>query len=477
MSHFLVVLAVAIVILIVMIVKFKVHPVLAIFTAGIGAGIAYGYGFVKTASVFTGGFGSTLGGIGATIIFGSIIAVSIQDSGAVKSMVNFFIKLFKGKALELSTGLASFIMSIPIFGDVTQVLMAPLAAIIAKRKKTSMSTMATWTTFAASLTHSMIPPTPGILAVTLLLGANVGFMIFWSIIVSLIAYFGTYILLRKWVNKEWIDPRPDYSAGIEPAKSDDYRELLMEEPGLPSVGISILPILLPVLFIAGSSFINLKDGAGVPYVADGNFLKVFLTAVGERNIAMFIGAALCICFGFSMKDNVIRHFKINSGEDNNNIGDIILNKWVIRALTIALLPLLITAMGGGFSAIIRAYPNISQLGDIVAQYQFPTILVPWIIAAVMMIAVGSRTTAGMTAAAIVAPMADGLGFSPLQLALIIGSGTLVGTHVSDSGFWVGTQLYNLNVKQGLKYLTFIQAVAGIISLIAIFIFIQIGFVK
>lgn len=469
MAHFAVVLAVAIVILILLIVKFKVHPVLAIFTVALLAGIAYGYGFLKAISTFTAGFGSTLGGIGATIIFGSIIAVSIQDTGGVKSMVNFFIKLFKGKRLELSTGLSSFIMSIPVFGDVTQVLMAPLAAIIAKRKKMSMSTMATWTTSAASLTHSMIPPTPGILAVTLMLGADVGFMIFWSIIISAIAYFGAYFLLGRWVSKEWIDPRPDYVMGVEPAQTDDYRALLVEEKGLPSVFTAALPILLPVVLIAGASFAGL-------WLPKENSFRIFMAAVGERNIAMFIGALICIAIGFSMKDNIIKNYKINTGEDNKDISDIILNKWVIRALTIALLPLLITAMGGGFSSIIRAYPDISKLGELVVQYNFPTILVPWIIAAVMMIAVGSRTTAGMTSAAIVLPMAGALGLTPLQLALIIGSGTLVGTHVSDSGFWVGTQLYNLNVKHGIKYLTFIQAVMGVISLIAISIFMAIGIV-
>jgi GntP family gluconate:H+ symporter len=360
-------------------------------------------------------------------------------------------------------------MSIPVFGDVTQVLMAPLAAIIAKRKKMSMSTMATWTTSAASLTHSMIPPTPGILAVTIMLGADVGFMIFWSIIISAIAYFGAYFLLGRWVSKEWIDPRPDYVMGVEPAQTDDYRALLVEEKGLPSVFTAALPILLPVVLIAGASFAGL-------WLPKENSFRIFMAAVGERNIAMFIGALICIVIGFSMKDNIIKNYKINTGEDNKDISDIILNKWVIRALTIALLPLLITAMGGGFSSIIRAYPDISKLGELVVQYNFPTILVPWIIAAVMMIAVGSRTTAGMTSAAIVLPMAGALGLTPLQLALIIGSGTLVGTHVSDSGFWVGTQLYNLNVKHGIKYLTFIQAVMGVISLIAISIFMAIGIV-
>jgi GntP family gluconate:H+ symporter len=285
-----------------------------------------------------------------------------------------------------------------------------------------------------------------------------------------------WLLMKKWVAKEQIPPREDFSKGVEPVAGDDYTQLLIKEPGIPPVIVAALPILLPVILIAGASFAGMNIAKDTPVLPADNPLRVFLSSVGERNIAMFIGAAVCVITGFFMKDNIIKYFKINTGETCNNISEILFNKWVGRALTIALLPLLITAMGGGFSAIIRSYPGIDALGKAISEYNFPSLLVPWIIAAIMMIAVGSRTTAGMTAAAIVLPMAGALGLSPLALALLIGSGSLVGSHVSDSGFWVGTQLYNLNTKQGFKYITLIQTVAGGISLIFVSILIIIGIV-
>jgi GntP family gluconate:H+ symporter len=323
----------------------------------------------------------------------------------------------------------------------------------------------------------MIPPTPGILAVTIALGADVGMMIFWSTLISLATYLAVWLIMKKWVAKEYIAPREDFTVGVEPVNNDDYNSLLIKEPGIPPVIVAALPILLPVILIAGASFAGMNIAKDTPVLPADNMLRVFLASAGERNVAMFIGAIVCVITGFFMKDNIIKYFKINTGTECKNIGEILLNKWVGRALGIALLPLLITAMGGGFSAIIRAYPGIDALGKAIVQYNFPSLLVPWVIGAIMMIAVGSRTTAGMTAAAITLPMAEALSLSPLSLALLIGSGTLVGSHVSDSGFWVGTQLYNLNTKQGFKYITLIQSVAGVISLVLITVLISIGLVN
>jgi GntP family gluconate:H+ symporter len=460
MFQFFIVLITAIVLLVLLIVKLKVHPVLTLFFVGILTGLGFGYGFIETSTTLISGFGSTLGSIGCTIIFGSIIAMCIQDSGAIKSMVNFFIKLSRGKHLELSTSLAAFIMSIPIFGDITQVLTAPIAAFISRRKNISMSAMGTWTVIGGCLTHCLVPPTPGILAVAVLMGADVGMVIVWGLIVAIFTFFIAWGILHKWFEKEWVEPRPDYTVGVEPIESSDYHDLLIKEEGLPNVFIASLPILVPVVLIAGASFANM-------YLPKGNMIRTALGSLGERNIAMFIGVIISLLFGLSLKSSVITYFKINTGEANTDIGDIMFNKWVDRALKIALLPLMITAMGGAFSAIIKAYPNITQLGNLIAQYHLPSLLMPWIIAAIMMIAVGSQTTASMTAAAIVLPMASGLGLSPLLATLLIGSGVLVGSHVNNSGFWVATQMFNFTTKQGFKYVTFAWSVLGVISFILI----------
>lgn len=462
MVHFLVVLVLAIALLVAMVIKFKVHPALALFACGMVGGIAFGYGVSKTSAVFTGGFGTTLGGIGCTIIFGSIIASGIQDTGSVKSMVNFFIKLFRGKCLELSTALAAFVMSIPVFGDITQVLVAPIAAFIAKRKNLSMSQMSTWIGVGASLTHSIVPPTPGILAVTIMLGADLGMTIFYGTLISFISLLVVWLLFRSWVGSEWIEPRPDYVEGVVASNSPDYRDLLIKEEGLPGVVSAAFPILLPVVLIAVNSFTGI-------YLPEGNAVRDFFAMVGDRNVALFLGVICAFINGYIYRASVRKLHK-----EGADMREILFGNWVTRALHVALLPLMITAMGGGFSSVIKTYPGVDALGGVIVAYNIPAMLVPFVISAIMMLAVGSRTTAGMTSAAIVLPMMGQLHLSPLACTLLTGAGTMIGSHVSDSGFWVNTQLYNLTTKQGLKYITFIGSVTGIVCLLCIWVLLMLG---
>ena len=142
---FILILVVAIAALVLMIVKAKMHPVLALFIAALGTGIALGYGVTGSVDYISNGFGGTLGSVGITIILGAIISMAIEDTGAAKVIANFFIKLFRGKRMELAPALTAFIMSIPVFGDITMVLTAPIASMLSKRKHISMSTMASFT--------------------------------------------------------------------------------------------------------------------------------------------------------------------------------------------------------------------------------------------------------------------------------------------------------------------------------------------
>lgn len=458
MTQFILAIIVAVALLIFMIVKLNVHPVISLFIGGQVAGLLMGYSVSDTITTFTTGFGSTLGSIGCTIIFGSIIAEGIRDSGSAKSLVNFFIRLFRGKNLELSTGMASYIMSIPVFGDITQVLMAPIASVISKRDRRSMSTMTSFTALGSSLTHCMVPPTPGILAVSIFLGAEVGMVIFWGIVISLAAYLVTWLLMRKWVAKESIPPRRDYVVGVEEADKTDYHNLLIQEKGLPNVLVAMSPILVPVILITLASFADMN-------LEKGNAVRIVLDTLGERNIALFIGVLITFVVGAAHKAKALENYNRSAGKEETNLFKVMTNGWIVEALQVALLPLLITAMGGGFSSIIKAYQGVSQLGTTISGANFPSMLVPFIIGAVMMVAVGSRTTAGMTAAGICAPMITALGLAPVTCAILIGAGTMIGSHVSDSGFWVVTSLFNLNTKQGLKYVTLLQSLCGIICLI------------
>lgn len=271
-SQFLLVMLLAVVILVVLIIKFNVHPVMALFISGMFTGIGFGYAVDKTINLFVEGFGNTLGSIGCVIIFGSIIAQGVRDSNSVKSMVNFFIPLFRGKCLELSTALAAYIMSIPVFGDITQVLVAPIASTIAKRDKKSMSTMAGFTMLGCSLTHAIVPPTPGILAVAVMLSADLGMVIVWGIVISFIAFMLTWFFCKGIVAKEYIPPRADYVVGMEEVDNTDYRNLLIKDEALPPVLVAAAPILIPVILIAAASFANM-------YLAEGTFMHTFWNTI------------------------------------------------------------------------------------------------------------------------------------------------------------------------------------------------------
>ncbi|MCI8416607.1 MAG: gluconate transporter [Lachnospiraceae bacterium] len=474
MARFLIVLLLAVIILVFMIVKLGIHPVLALFISGVIAGLGFGYDVGTTITVFTTGFGGTMTSIACTIIFGSIIAQGIRDTSGVKSMVNFFINVFHGKCLELATALSAFIMSIPVFGDITQVLLSPVAALLAKRKKISMSVMGGYTLLCSSLTHSIVPPTPGILAVAVLLEADLGFVILWGIVISLIGLFVCWGFGKKILAKDWIEPREDFIVGVEEVKSDDYHELLIKEEGLPNVALAMAPILVPAILIAVSSFCSM-------YMAEDNTFNVIMQALGNRNVALFIGVLITFMNGVIGKEKVFENFKNFTGKTEKSLLKIMTNEWVAEALSVALIPLLVTGMGGGFSQIIKNYDNVHEgfntaLGTAVAGSGLPMLLVPFLIGAVMMIAVGSRTTAGMTAAAICVPMMGQLGLSPVAVTLLIGCGTMIGSHVSDSGFWVGTAMFNLDTKQGLKYITLLGSICGVVCLAAAAILLAVGII-
>ena len=466
---FLLVIVCAIALLMLLIIKLKVHPTMALFTVALITGVVLGYGITGTADTISSKFGSTLGGVGVTIILGAIISMGIDDTGAAKSIANFFIKLFKGKNMELAPALTAFIMSIPVFGDITMVLTAPIASMLSKRKHISMSTMASFTGLGLFLTHGLVPPTPGILAVAILFEADLGLTIVFGILVSLVAFFGTYLVLKKWTEKEWIEPNPDMVKGLSDEDvGDSVDDILIKDPDLPGTFASFLPLLLPVLLISLSSFASMYANP------DGAVYKIF-TTIGHKIIALFIGVLYSLWLGYKQRKAVLRAYQTNfPDEANAPLTEIMVNKWVARGLIVCLAPLLITAMGGAFGGILSSAPALAPLSEMIGNSPIPGILIPWAVAAIMMTAVGSMTTAGMTAAGIVLPMIGALGISPLAAVLSIGAGTMMVNHVNNSGFWVMGQFFHLDTKQSLKYVTVPCIVASFISIIFIMILNVIG---
>ena len=465
---FLVILVVAVLALVLLIVKLNMNPVLALFTVALATGIVLGYGVVGTVNYISGGFGDTLGSVGITIILGAIISMAVEDTGAAKSIANFFIRVFRGKNMELAPSLTAFIMSIPVFGDITMVLTAPIASALSKRKHISMSTMASFTGLGLFLTHALVPPTPGILAIALMFECDLGLTIMWGIVVSLFGFFVPYFLMRKWTEKEWIDPNPEFVRGMEETDSDKIEDILIKDKGLPNTVLGFLPLLLPVILISAASFAEMyADPEGVVYTV--------CTVIGNKVIALFLGLVYSVWLGYKQRKFVLDVYAKDHPEDASlGLRTIMLERWVSRGLVVCLSPLLITAMGGAFGNVLKNSPALTPLSEMIGNSPIPPIIVPWAIAAIMMCAVGSMTTAGMTAASIVLPMMPTLGLAPLAAVMAIGGGCLMGNHYNNSGFWVMSQFFHLNTKQAVKYVTVPCAVSSVVCLIVVFILNMLG---
>lgn len=463
---FLILLVLSIALLMVLIMKVKLHPTFSLFTAALVMGLVMGvfepegFSFTEVLTMITSGFGSTLGSMGIPIMLGAILAMGVQDTGAAKSIANFFIKLFRGKNLELAPALTAYIVSIPVFGDITTILTSNIANVLSKRKHISMGKMAAFTQAGLNLTHAMVPPTPGILAVSILLGADLGLVIGWGILISIIAFILTWLLLRKWTDKEWIEPLPEVVAEIEETSSNDVKDILIPGKDVPGTFPAFLTILIPVVLIAGSSFINMAVAEDAP-------IRVWTAIFGDKVVALSLGVIYTMFLALFHKFAVRKSNQDVTGKDPANFREIILDSWIARGLSVALPALLITGMGGAFATVIKAAPAINDLAGLIENSGVPGLLIPFLIGAIMFTAVGSMTTGGMTAAGVVGPMMGILGLSPVSTVLAIGAGTMIFNHVNNSGFWVISKFFNLDLKQGLKYITVPDFVAGVICFIMI----------
>lgn len=402
---YMIALVVSIAILLILTLKLKVNSFMALFFTAMGLGI----------------------------FFGAILAMGVQDSGAAIAISNFFVKLFRGKHLELAPTLTAYIMAISVFGDISQLLTAPIAATIAKRKNLSMSVVTPYVITAVWFTHGVVPPSAAILAVAVLLGADVGMVILWGLSICLVSLLRIYCLTIKWLTKHasYAEPKPEYTVGIEPAAKDaTLDELLIKEENLPNTLVAFLPLIVPAGLIALASICNMT-------LSEENSVRTVMNFVGDKSVAMLIGIIILIVTNGRIKGKMLRNAnRTEKISEDASLLELGMGNWVSRAINVSAMVLMVTAMGAAFASILSSQPVVSEIAEVVASSGIPMILIPFIIAAVMRAAAGSMATAPMAAAGICLPIMSTLGLSPVAVTLAIGLGTVLFGHVNDSGCWM-----------------------------------------
>ena len=415
--------------LLVLIIKFKVHAMLSILIGAIAIGLIAGMPFEEIVTAVDDGIGNTLKGIALLVGLGSMFGAILEASGGAQTLAVTMVKKFGDEKAAWALGITGLVISIPVFFDAGLIILIPLAFSLAKRTKKSSLFYAIPLLAGLAVGHAFIPPTPGPVLVATMLNVELG----WVILVGVCCgFFAMIVAGPVWgaiCGKKFYVPVPDQIANQED----------IDESKLPSFASVVTIIMIPLVLII------LKSVAGVVPALAGvaplfNFLgQPFAALLIATLAAMFI---LGTRHGYTMPE---------------------LEKILTKSLEPTGLILLVTACGGVLRYILQ-YSGLGEIiGNAVASINIPIVIVAFLVAALVRICVGSATVAMTMAAGIVAAMPEIASLSPMYLACVVAAvagGATVCSHFNDSGFWLVRSLIGLDEKTTLKTWTIMETLVG-----------------
>lgn len=396
-------------------------------------------------------FGNTAAKIGLIVIFASIIGSALIKSGAAERIIRSLLKGVGEKNAAKAFISGSFSLAIPIFIDMVYFLMVPLVKSMGIRDPRKFSLYLSCGVGGGVMAHAMIPPTPGPTFVANELNVNHGVMMAMGIVVGIFTITCGYIY-ALWANKKWDLPlrdTPDVS--IEELKQKAESKL----DSLPLLGASLLPVLVPIVLIAGNTILNLSFGKQVVnFHSFQSIVLGFFKTVGESNIALFISAFFALLLLWRRLKNAKAFQKI-------------VTEAVMSAGTIVL----IISAGGTFGQMLQQTGIGVQIGEMASAYKTFILPLAFLITAVVRTAQGSATVAMVTTIGVMKGFSSAavLGFHPVYLALVIGCGSKIFSWMNDSGFWIITEISGMKEKETIRFFSYMLTVMGFAGLLAVMI--------
>jgi GntP family gluconate:H+ symporter len=381
------------------------------------------------------GFGKTCASIGLLIAMASIIGQCLLESGGADRIVRAVLHMLGESRAGLAFLLSAFVLGVPVFFDTVFLLMIPLARATRRRTGKNYLLYVLSILSGASITHSLAPPTPGPLAVANLLEVDVGLMILGGCAVGAVCALAGYSY-AAWINSRMPDVFRDHDSQAAPK----------DDAVLPSLGMSLLPILLPVVLISGWSILERLVS---PAQVDSSPALGLLEALGDKNLAMTLSAGIAL--------SLLARQRV--GRDG-------LARAVGASLGEAGVIILITAAGGSFGEVLKQTGIGVRIQDLSAGIPGGILPVAFLVTVLLRTAQGSSTVAMITAGGIFAAQAtpEALGCHPVYLALAIGCGSKPFAWMNDSGFWVICKMSGLTEREGLRTITPISAIMGFVGL-------------
>lgn len=441
---------IAIVIMIVAISKWKIHPFLSIMGISLILGLIAGIPLVnKTledgtvreglANVIGSGFSATFTSIGIVIILGALIGMILEVTGGAVKLADVVVRVVGPKRPGLAILIMGWIVSIPVFCDSGFVILNPIRKSLVQRTGVSSVTMSVALSAGLYASHVFIPPTPGPIAAanTLGVGENLLLVIAMGLVVSLPALLVAY-LYATFIGKK---VKAKDEADVESVQQS-YEEIVQSYGTLPSGFLSFAPIIVPILLMALGSIALMAKMTGT----FGDILRFLGTPI----IALAVGTIFAVILLISTK--VIGQFYDVTNKTLKEVGPI----------------LFITAAGGVLGRVIAQSGMVDYIKENTTALASFGIIFPFLLSAILKTAQGSSTVALVTTAGIVQPMLGSLGlestFLTVMTVLAIGAGAMTVSHANDSYFWVVTNFGEMTPQQGYKTQTVVTLLEGLASM-------------
>ncbi|MEV6835149.1 gluconate:H+ symporter [Streptomyces sp. NPDC051133] len=424
---------VGIVVIVLLITKFKLHAFLALTIGSLALGAAAGAPLDKAITSFTTGLGTTVAGVGVLIALGAILGKLLADSGGADQIVDTILAKAGGRAMPWAMVLIASVIGLPLFFEVGIVLLIPVVLMVAKRGNYSLMRIGIPALAGLSVMHGLIPPHPGPLVAIDALHANLGVTLAFGILVAIPTVIVAGPLFSK-VAARWVDVQaPDRMLPQRPSEELERR---------PGFGATLSTVLLPVVLMLVKALVDIA-------VDDpANTTQRVFDVIGSPLIALL--AAVIVGFftlgrpaGFSKER---------------------LQQTVDKGLMPIAGILLIVGAGGGFKQTLIDCGVGQMILDVSKNWSIPAVLLAWLIAVVIRLATGSATVATVSAAGLVAPLAAGMSTADTALlVLAIGAGSLFFSFVNDAGFWLVKEYFGLTVGQTVKTWSIMETILSVVG--------------
>jgi GntP family gluconate:H+ symporter len=453
------------------IIKLKLHPFLALLIGALVVAMltpasvieqyALAKGLTPAAALqlstknigerIAGEFGNTCAQVGIIIAMAAIIGKCMLESGAAERIVRSILKLTGINKAPIAFLMSSFFVGIPVFFDTVIFLMVPLAKAMSMRIGKNYLLFVLAIVAGAAMANSLVPPAPGPLFLVGEMQIPIGMMMMGGFMLGLITITAGYAF-ACWANRKLPVPlRDSLDARLEDIKSVSLKDNVQ----LPSLGLSLLPVLIPLVFICVNTMFTSFPVNHIGYSFLMARFIALMNFLGNKNIALVIGGLVAL---------VMLALQKNSDKEG-------MRSFIQAALMSGGSIILITAAGGTFGGMLQQTGISARIAEMTKDYQMALIPLAFLITAVVRTAQGSATVALITSSGILSGMVSHahLAYNPLYIGLAIGCGSKLVTWMNDAGFWIICKISNLTEGEALKTITPMLAVMGITGLAVILI--------